>query len=156
VTLAPQAGCPARARLARSDQPRAFADGRYAIMTTRFVPFLRNEEELAVVLAHEVAHNILGHPAALEAQGVPQGRGRGSRRNATLVRASEEAADRLSIRLLDAAGYDVAAAIPLWRRVYARFGSAGAAHLSLRDRESIISEAIAMLRSENRAFTRQR
>lgn len=149
VTLAPVPGCPARGRLARSGQDNAFADGRYAIMTTGFLGFFRNDEELAVALAHELAHNILRHPQQLEAQGVPTGMMRHIGRNARLVRATEEEADRLSVRLLAAAGYNLDAIIPFWRRVYARPDSilqVISAHPGRKARERIIGEAIAAVR----------
>jgi hypothetical protein len=150
VTLGSVPGCPARGRLARSGQDNAFADGRYAIMTTGFLGFFRNDDELAVALAHELGHNILRHPQQLEAQGVPKGMMRHVGRNARLVRATEEEADRLSVRLLAAAGYDLEAIIPFWRRVYARPDSIlqiVSAHPSRRARERIIGEAIAQLRA---------
>jgi len=150
VTLGSVPGCPARGRLARSGQDNAFADGRYAIMTTGFLGFFRTDDELAVALAHELAHNILRHPQQLEAQGVPQrGIMRQIGRNARLVRATEEEADRLSVRLLAAAGYDLDAIIPFWRRLYARPDAILqiiSAHPSLRVRERIIGEALSELR----------
>jgi len=150
VTLDSVPGCPARGRLARSGQDNAFADGRYAIMTTGFLGFFRTDSELAVALAHELSHNILRHPQQLEARGVPQGGlMRHVGRNARLVRATEEEADRLSVRLLAAAGYDLDAIIPFWRRLYGRTDSIFqviSAHPSLRARERIIGEVIAELR----------
>lgn len=149
ATLGSVPGCPARGRLARSGQDNAFADGRYAIMTTGFLGFFRNDDELAVALAHELAHNILRHPQQLEARGVPQrGIMRQIGRNARLVRATEEEADRLSVRLLAAAGYDLGAIIPFWRRLYARPDAILqiiSAHPSLRARERIIGEVLAEL-----------
>jgi hypothetical protein len=145
VTLGSVAGCPARGRLARSGQDNAFADGRYVIMTTGFLGFFRSEDELAVALAHELAHNILRHPQQLEARGVPNGPMRHIGRNAALVRATEEEADRLSVRLLAAAGYDLGAIIPFWRRVYARPDSilqVISAHPSRRARERIIGDVL--------------
>jgi hypothetical protein len=150
VMLGSVAACPARGRLARSGQDNAFADGRYAIMTTGFLGFFRTDDELAVALAHELAHNILRHPKQLEAQGVPQsGIGRHIGRNARLVRATEEEADRLSVRLIAAAGYDLDSIIPFWRRLYARPDAIFqiiSAHPSLRARERIIGEVLAELR----------
>jgi hypothetical protein len=150
VTLGSVAGCPARGRLARSGQDNAFADGRYAIMTSGFLGFFRTDDELAVALAHELSHNILRHPQSLEAQGVPQsGIGRHIGRNARLVRATEEEADRLSVRLLAAAGYDLDAIIPFWRRLYGRTDAIFqiiSAHPGLRTRERIIGEVLAELR----------
>ncbi len=150
LALTPTRGCAARGRLARSDQANAFADGRYAIMTTKMLDFVRSDDELAVVMAHEVAHNLLGHPARLEAQKVPHGILRNLGKNAARVRTTEEEADRLAIKLVWAAGYDVSAAIPFWRRLYGRYDPIPtpkifSTHPSLGARERMIRETIAEL-----------
>jgi len=150
LTLDSVPGCPARGRLARSGQDNAFADGRYVIMTTGFLGFFRSDEELAVALAHELAHNILRHPQQLDARGVPHGLLRHIGRNARLVRATEMEADRLSVRLLASAGYDLDAIMPFWRRLHARPDTALqiiSAHPGLRARERNISAAIAEVRA---------
>lgn len=149
VTLAAEPGCPALGRLARSGQDNAFADGRYTIMTTDFLGFFRSDDELAVALAHELAHNILRHPQQLEAQGVPNGALRHIGRNARLVRATEIEADRLSVRLLAAAGFDLDAILPFWRRVHGRLDSRLAiisAHPGRRAQERYINEVLAEVR----------
>jgi hypothetical protein len=150
IALGSTPGCPARGRLARSNQASGFADGRYVVMTTRFLRFFHNDDELAVVLAHELGHNILGHPQQLDAEGVPNNILRHIGRNARLVRATEEEADRLSVRLLAAAGYDLDAIMAFWRRENARpdkLLQLISAHPSLSSRERYINEAIAEVRA---------
>lgn len=150
ATLDSVKGCAARGRLARSAQANAFADGRYAIMTTKMLDFLRNDDELAVAMAHEMAHNILRHPARLEQQNVPGGILRNIGKNAARVLATEEEADRLGITLAWAAGYDISAAIPFWRRLYATYDPIPVpkflrTHPSLSGREKMIGEVLAQL-----------
>jgi hypothetical protein len=152
VVMKPRLGCLARGRLARSRQPNAFADGRYAIVTTRLLEFVRSDDELAIVIAHELAHNMLGHPDRLKEQKVPNGIFRGFGRNAAHVLKTEEEADQLGIRLVWAAGYDVSAAIPFWRRLYATYDPLPVpklfrTHPSLGARERMINETIAELRA---------
>lgn len=152
LVLEPILSCEVRGRLARSSQANAFANGHTAIMTTRMLEFIENEDELAVVMAHEIAHNLLGHPARLESQKVPGGLLRGFGKNAARVHATEEEADRLGLRLLWAAGYDVSAAIPFWRRLYARFNPIPLpklfrTHPSLGARERMIRQTIEELRA---------
>ncbi len=144
-------GCPIRSRLARSNQANAFADGRTAIMTTRMLKFVRSDDELAVILAHEAAHNILGHPARLEKQKVPKGVLANFGKNAKRVRRTEEEADRLGLKLLWSAGYDPAAVIPFWQRLYRAFDPVPTPklfnqHPSLAARERIVQETLAELR----------
>jgi predicted Zn-dependent protease len=109
--------------------------------------FARSDDELAIIIAHEMAHNILNHPDRLIAQGVPRGLLRGIGRNAEKVWATEAEADRLSIRLVAASGYNVSAAIPFWRRYYAQFDEPQIfrTHPSLGARERIIAQTIAEL-----------
>lgn len=153
VTLGSRPGCPARVRLARSNQPNAFANGRWAVVTTRVMDFTRSEDELAVVIAHELSHNILAHKQKLDAQGVPKGLLRRFGKNAGRIRATEEEADRLGVRLVAAAGYDVSAILPFWRRFYARFDSPQLfrTHPGLRAREQLISKVLAEIASDPRA-----
>ncbi len=154
LVLKPVMGCAARGRLARSSQANAFADGRYAIMTTKMLDFVQNDDELAVVMAHEIAHNLLAHPARLEAQKVPHGVLRGIGKNASRVRRTEEEADRLALKLLWSAGYDLAAAIPFWRRLHSRYDPIPVpklfrTHPTLSARERVIRETMEQLsRSE--------
>jgi len=142
-------GCLGRVRLARSGQTNAFANGRYVVMTTSMLDFLRGDDELAVVLGHEMSHNILHHPTLLDEKGVPKsGIGRAFGKNAKRVWRTEEEADRFGIRLMAAAGYNVQAAIPFWRRYlgkYDAFPQIFRTHPSLSARERITREAIAAL-----------
>lgn len=143
-------GCPARVRLARSSQMNAFANRGYAIITSKLLDFTRSDDEVAIILGHEIAHNILHHPDSLEAQGVPRGIFRSIGKNAARVRATEEEADRLGLKLAWAAGYDVSAAIPYWRRYYAYLGPSlpiFRTHPSLKAREKIVNETLAELRA---------
>lgn len=146
------AACPARARLARSGQTNAFANGRYVILTTAILAFARTDDELATILSHELAHNILGHPARLRAAGVPRGLLRGFGKNASRVRETEVEADRLGLRLAWAAGYDVSAAIPFWRRYYEKYDAPlqlFRTHPSLDAREALAAQVIAELQAES-------
>ena len=40
---------------------RAFADGTKVFLTRGMMRFAQSDEELALVVAHETAHNIMGH-----------------------------------------------------------------------------------------------
>lgn len=149
VTLSSIPACLGRVRLARSHQVNAFASGRYAIMTTALLGFLENENEMAVVLAHEMSHNILGHPDWLDEQGVPKGGPfRAFGKNASRVWKTEAEADRFGLQLMWAAGYDVEAAIPFWQRLYRKYDSLPQiwrTHPSLPVRTRIARETIASL-----------
>jgi predicted Zn-dependent protease len=118
-------------------------------MTTAMLAYLRSDDELAVVLGHEMSHNILHHPSILDDQGVPKrGFMRAVGKNGKMVWRTEEAADRFGIRLMSAAGYDLEAVIPFWRRYYGKYDvlpQLFRTHPSLGARERIAREAIAAL-----------
>jgi Peptidase family M48/PDZ domain len=140
-------GCPARVRLARSSQTNAFALRGYVVMTSSMLGFLASDEELAVVLGHEMSHNILRHQDQRGEEGLLEGLG--IKRSNVWKR--EAAADRLGLRLMAAAGYDPSAAIPFWRRYlrkYDWFPQIFRSHPSLGARERIALEEIAAIRRE--------
>lgn len=139
--------CLGRVRLARSTQVNAFATGRTVVMTLAMLRFLRNDDELAVVLGHELAHNIFNHPATRSEEGIL--RGLGIKAGAAWKR--EEVADRFGLRLMAAARYDLDSAIPFWRRYlgkYDWFPQLFRSHPSLGARERIAAEEIAKIRQE--------
>ena len=90
---------------------KAAADGRRVVIGRKLVEALpadsvRGDELLAAALAHELAHNLLGHRARLDASG----------RSWSKVRATERESDRLSVWLLANAGYDPQAAVRFFER----------------------------------------
>src|SRR5690606_8857530 len=96
VRLAPQTGCALRIRLARSPQKGAWTVRGHVIVTTAALGLAANDDELAFMIAHELAHVVLGHTRLLTGEGVPRrGLLRGMGRNGRLVRQTEEEADQL-------------------------------------------------------------
>jgi hypothetical protein len=148
VRLSPRSGCPVRVRLAPSPRLNAFAIRGYAIVTTRLLAAIRSDDELAIALGHEIAHNVLKHMDRLEEMGVPSsGMLRRIGKNAALVRATEAEADRLGLKLAWAAGYDPSAAIPYRRRMEEAHGGSGqfSTHPSAEERERLLREVLAEL-----------
>lgn len=146
VELVPLWGCEGRARLARSSQMNAFANRGYAIVTTRLLSFIQNDDELAIIVGHELAHVMLGHPEATGTDRTRRGLLKHFGKAAARSRAREAEADRLGLKLAWAAGYDVNAAIPFWRRLYASKGPGLATtHPGLKTREKLVEATIAEL-----------
>lgn len=85
---------------------RASADGRRVTIGRALVEELPEDELLAAALAHELAHNLLGHRARLDASG----------RSWAKVKLTEREADRLMPWLLANAGYDPGAAARFFER----------------------------------------
>lgn len=106
VRLQPVEVCASRFEL-MGEGDKAVADGSRVVIGIDFPAFAYPEEELfAALVAHELAHNVLGHDAWLDTHGR-------SRRH---VRRTEREADRLMPWLLANAGYDPAAAARFWGR----------------------------------------
>lgn len=103
LTVMPRAACRARFDVRAGRRNNASADGTYIQVSSDLVAQAQDDGQLAAILAHELAHNILDHPR--------QRRAKGPRPS---VRSTEIAADRLSVYLLDAAGYGVADAVAFW------------------------------------------
>jgi hypothetical protein len=106
--LKPILACPSRVHLARSKQRNAFADGRHIFLTTGVLAQLRNDDEVAFLIAHEMAHNILGHAAMMRS---------GEIRGRQGVRQIESAADRLGGTLMLDAGFDPVKGAALLKRL---------------------------------------
>ena len=141
LELSPVAGCASRVQLVPGKHRNAWADGEHVSLSTALYDFAASDDELAVVLSHELAHNILGHRARLRAEGVDTGLLRGFGRNAQKVNATEIEADRLGLRLMHKAGYRLAAAEGFWRRLAASMGlMLSTTHPGLRTRLAIVRE----------------
>jgi hypothetical protein len=74
-----------------------------------------DDQELAAVAAHELAHIILRHTERLEAIGIHHGLLQEFGRNACTIRQAESEADRYSLWLLANAGFDPALGPKFWR-----------------------------------------
>lgn len=116
VTLERDLGCLSRVQLVPSAKRNASADGTYVQLTSRIVEFTRGDDELALVIAHEMAHNLLSHRAKLDAQNVSRGLFKSLDGSAGKIRETEEEADYLALYLLARAGFDIAAVPGFWRR----------------------------------------
>lgn len=100
--------CAADAALVNNQESNAHAGGYFVFIDDGLEELLRDDAELAFVVAHEVAHVILGHSAP----------GKKNDLNDKKLRASmEQAADALGIRLMVRAGYDPAAATTAIRKI---------------------------------------
>lgn len=124
-----QAGtCSFSLRIASNDEANAFADEAGTIwITVALLQYLETEDEVAAVLAHEIAHRLSGHDASAAAalrysQAMRYALGGGSPASAASRQSAsarhmialEADADYLAAFLLKRAGYDLAAAENVW------------------------------------------
>lgn len=85
----------------------AGADGERVRVTSGLIDYVQDDDELAAIVAHEMAHNLLDHRPLIEA--TKSGKTK-------IIKATEAEADRLSVWLMANAGYDPEAAITFWQR----------------------------------------
>lgn len=111
-TIHGQSACRVRFEVRAGSDTNASADANRVQISSDLVDPDRAEQDVAPVLAHELAHVILRHPQTLARnfRGLLPGFGKGG----AAIRASEIAADRLSLYLLDRAGYSADDAVAFW------------------------------------------
>jgi hypothetical protein len=148
IEIAAEQGCATRFQLIPGRSLNARADGRYVQLSTAIAQYVADDDELAAILAHEFAHNVLGHRIRLNDARVQRGFLGNFGRNARRIRETEIEADRLSVYLMERAGYDPQAAVRFW----SRFGRRGlnflgsATHPNWRSRIQLIEAEIAAIR----------
>ena len=161
--------CSYQYKLVEGANLNAQADGKTVYLFTGMMRFVESDDELAVIVGHEMAHNMLGHidqkrgAAILGAiiDGVFAG-ATGVNTQGAFSRAASNAysqefeaeSDYLGVYLAERAGYDITVAPDLWRRmgiehtdsIAARYG---ATHPSTPERSVALSEAIAEIGLKN-------
>jgi beta-barrel assembly-enhancing protease len=129
-------GCASVFQVLPGNRINARADGRYVQIYSGMLDFVRNDDELAAVAAHELAHNILKHQA-----------------RKTPSKQAEYEADRLSVALVMRAGYSVDAVVPFWTRFEARTNAgifADGTHPSPKKRIAALVAAVEALKDAPR------
>ena len=141
IALTGEAGCASRFQIVPGKKLNASADGTYVQLTGNAANFAANDDELAMLIAHEFAHNVLQHRALL-------GRIGRTRRN---IRETEGDADYWGLYLLVRAGYNGSEAIKFWdrfeRRTNAGFFADGT-HLSRKDRIALAATTLAEIKAK--------
>ncbi len=153
VSIAQEPGCPSHFLVGRAKGLRGVSsDGRQVGVSAEMLDYAASDDELALVLAHELAHNILGHN-----KGVAPTRAAGTDRSGRAKKSREAEADRWALYLMARAGYDVSVAPGFWRRWGPKtsFGifSAGT-HPGWRERAAAAEAEIAKIRAQQAAGQR--
>jgi predicted Zn-dependent protease len=115
LTVQGERGCATVFQGAPRQSRNATADGVTVNVNVGLIDYVRDDDELAAVMAHEFAHNILRHRDRLNAAHVSRGV-LGVGRDNDAIRQTEIEADRLGVYLMERAGYDPAAAVRFWSR----------------------------------------
>jgi membrane-associated protease RseP (regulator of RpoE activity) len=145
VHIAPEPGCPSEFLIGRSRGLRAASsNGTRVTISPEIIEFAASDDELAFVMAHEFAHNILGHN-----RGTPATRVSGEDRSGARSRDREHEADRWALYLVARAGYDPSVAPGFWRRWGPRTGFgilSDGSHPDWRDRAARAEAEIARIK----------
>ena len=137
IELTGDPGCASRVQIVGGSAINAQADGRYVQINAKMLEFVASDDELATIIGHELAHNILRHRALK-----------------TSSKQSEYEADRLGVWLMARAGYDVDAVIPFWTRFEKRTNAgifADGTHPSSKKRLAAVVAAVAAFKAQRAA-----
>ena len=142
VVLTGERGCGGELSLSHSGSRNAWADGRHIVVTTAMTDFAASDDEIAFVIAHEMAHNILNHSHAGSKSGFF---GRLNSRKLELD------ADNLGVSIMARAGYEPRAGISFLERSQKRmwWGGLSLSHPSFGKRLQKVAEAIWNWQSES-------
>lgn len=120
--------------LGNTDNVNAYSDGHRVLVTRGLMNFARTDDELAYVLAKEMAHNALAHPARQRTSATAGG----IIDNLTRIRPDmstmnglagikpmpqdlDAMADKLAMYMLARANYKLDGVVPFWRRLAAQY-----------------------------------
>jgi len=139
--LPPETVCNYTFALESEDVLNAYADGKQIHVTSRIMNFIRTDQELALVLSHELAHNVMGHVQTAKTNTLLGGAGGflidavaalsgyntggefthlGARQGrAAYSVAFEQEADYVALYIMNEAGFNIDGAANFWRRMAA-------------------------------------
>jgi beta-barrel assembly-enhancing protease len=140
VSFRPEAGCASVVQIIPGRRINAQADGRYVQINAGIIDFVTSDTELAAVVAHELAHNILKHRA-----------------KKTPSKQAEYEADQLSVALVARAGYRIDAVLPFWTRFEKRTSPglfSDGTHPGSKKRLAALAAAVADLEASQSRFRR--
>lgn len=144
VRFQAETGCPSNVELIPGEEVNAWADGSRILVSEGMLRRCADDSDLALVIGHEMAHNLLHHRERLAAQGIAASGllpndGDGSAE----IRGTEEEADRLAVGLAIAAAYDLSSAASFLAELLDGAAPAAATHPDPGRRLALLRLAIA-------------
>ncbi len=143
TTLSPPLVCASDFQIDTVKGIDAGADGKMVSISIALAEYAKEDNDLAAIVAHEMAHNLLQHPATLKSAKLKRGLIGQFGKSAVRVRATETEADQLAIWLLGNAGYDTQAAINFLQKLGNRprgIFNMDRTHLPWKDRITIMQQ----------------
>lgn len=164
IVLRPEPICEFPTLLVRSPEINAAADGRVFAITTALFELTRSDDELALILGHELAHNVLGHlketQTAQKSGGLLDAFIRATIGSAVATSVSqpftiekEKEADYAGLYFMARAGFNIAAAETFWKRLNetTRAQNVIATHPSGAERLAALQTTVAEIRAKQKA-----
>jgi len=111
VTLSSETVCGYEVRLAQTSTINAYADGRHITMTTGMMNFVKNDDELALIVGHELGHNTMGHIPKIVTNFILSFGG------TRFTRPFESESDYVGMYYMVRAGYSPEGVEDFWRRL---------------------------------------
>jgi hypothetical protein len=146
VRLTPTTGCAYEFQLIPSKELTASANGSIVFITTAMVRYAASDDDLAVVMGHEMAHNVMRHQSRIASGGLAGKLLGNLGTTPEALQTIEREADYVGLYLMARAGYDVRGAQRFWRRFgadYADARNAGWAHPGSLQRSTVLGAAAA-------------
>lgn len=136
-------GCPSNVEFIPGEEVNAWADGTRVMISDGLLSRCATDDDLALVIGHEMAHNLLDHRRRLAAEGASVNAMLPSAAASAEMRATEEEADRLAVRLATTAAYDLSGAESFIGGLMRRSAVVAETHPDLSRRLSLLRAAIA-------------
>ena len=111
ITVKSETLCGYTVRLAQTSTINAYADGKNITMTAGMMNFVKNDNELALIVGHELGHNTMGHIRKIVGNIILSG---GATR---YTRPFETEADYVGLYYMVRAGYSPEGVENFWRRL---------------------------------------
>ncbi|WP_298917980.1 M48 family metallopeptidase [uncultured Algimonas sp.] len=111
LTVQPETVCRSQLRLRPSTEINALADGRNITVTTGMMDFTQSDDELALIVGHELAHNTMGHIRKVVGNFLLSGFA------TRYTRPFESEADYVGLYYMVRAGFDPDDVEAFWRRL---------------------------------------
>ena len=161
ITVTAETLCSYPVVVTQDDTVNAYADGDAIYITTGMLRFVENDQELATVIGHELAHNAMGHMTSktvnravgtffdilAAAYGVNTQGAFGNATGQAFSKEFESEADYVGVYAMALGGVDTSQSANFWRRMGAEMGGIkstyGASHPGSTDRYIAIDRTAA-------------
>ena len=168
ISVTPLISCDYGFYVVQDDALNAYADGRDVIIHQGMMRFAKSDTELATAVAHELAHNLMGHIEAIETNAAGGllldllAAGIGVNTQGAFMKMAagaysqefEAEADHVGLYIMALANYDMADAPKFWRRMAIEHPSGidyGVSHPTTPERFLGLENAIAIITEQRTA-----